>query len=204
MRANHSVIDQLTTVKVPFSGTVTAATGDFDLFEIKTPGNGAAAPLRIARGMVEVIELNVAMVNETALTANEHLGMSLIHLSDPTTPANITSGSGGANAFERIVGDISLYEWYGTPEFGNGHVVNAMRPTVATAAAVTKRVQWEDGWNLQIPYSKLWLPEDRPLVVWTGQNYSEALVWRLDQAPSADIDVKGYVVCRATYLGSYD
>lgn len=195
-----SMIDVLSTYRIPFSGTLDNASGNHDLVAIRNVNQVSC--------LLEVLEVNVAMVSETTLTANEHIGLFLAQLFDDTTPSAIAAGTGGADITTSVEHGFPL-EMIDAQRYnalGNLFTVRSCDTGVAAGTATTIREKWGDGWNVQIPFSKVWLPGDRPTFTMNSDSNGSAgnidtLVLRTDGAPSADIDVRGYMVVRYARFG---
>lgn len=136
--------------------------------------------------------VNLALAGETAIVANEHIGLEWRLLYDVTlaaATANSWQQGGAACSFLQNANWVdSLY------------ATDVMNPVVATGGD-GENLQWGDGWNLQIPYSYHWDKDDLPLMdrlLGDGTaGYVTAVVLRMLEAPSADTTISGSVGIRA-------
>lgn len=152
---------------VPFSGTLTAAGGDADLFEL-TPA---------ANKPIHLVGLVLSQISEVGDAAEEGLRVSVIRL-----PATVTSGNGTA------VTPVPISET--DPAAGFSAETNGA--TVATTSGTAATLE-EFGWNIRMSPLERWWPDERfaPRVQNAG-----ALVVRCQTTAADDITVQGtaYVV----------
>lgn len=150
---------------VPYSGTVTNAGGNSDLFEI-APADDKPVKLR---------GLRLGQISEVGDTAEEGLQISIIRL-----PATVTSGSGGSAVTPVPMDSANV---------AAGAACEANNTTVATTngTAVTVDII---GWNERnTPYETWWPdPEFAPKV-----KQGETLVVRMDTTPADDFTFCGSV-----------
>jgi hypothetical protein len=118
---------------VPYSGTLTNAGGDADLFEL-TPADDK--PIRL-RGLV------LAQTSEVADAAEESLRISIIHLG-----ATVTSGNGSS------VTPVPL----DPSDAAAGFTAEANGATVATTSGTATTVE-ESAWNIRISPLERWWPD---------------------------------------------
>lgn len=149
---------------LPWQGTVTAAGGDTDLWEI-TPADDKPVQIRMIR---------LGQITEVADSAEEGLRITVKRLL-----ATVTSGNGSAgtaeNPQESNVAPGFSWEFNGT--------------TVATSSGTTETVD-EIGWiNRQSPL-EIWYPEDKyaPLA-----RQTEVLVIRMETTLADDMTFVGMV-----------
>lgn len=120
---------------VPYTGTLTAAGGDADLFEL-TPTDDK--PIRL-RGLV------LAQTSEVADAAEESLRISIIRL-----PVTVTSSNGTA------VTPVAIDE----TDAAAGFAAEANGATVATTSGTAAIIE-EFAWNVRISPLERWWPEER-------------------------------------------
>lgn len=146
---------------VPYSGTLTNAGGDCDLFEL-TPTDDK--PIRL-RGLV------LAQTSEVADAAEEGLRISIIHLG-----ATVTSGSGGSAVTPAPV-DLA--------DSVAGFAAEANNTTVATSSG-TSTTMYEFAWNIRISPMEMWWPDEQlaPLC-----RQGAALVVRCQTTAADDISI---------------
>jgi hypothetical protein len=177
------LIDSGLTRRVTFAGAVDSSWGtpNCDLLLLTVDGS----PM-----FIEVVELYVALVGPTTIAANEHLGLTLHHFAGGT----LTPGSAGGAPTKTHDYVNTLF----SDQLGLGFISensSVILDTFSTTSG-TDFLLFADGWNIQIPYKQVWLEGDRPeLACSSGSNH--ALVWRLQDSPSADVAIRGHVVYRA-------
>lgn len=184
------VIDTLTNLRWSFSGGIdsTWATTDIVAFI-------SAAPRAI-----EITEMYLGMVGDTP-SANEHLGMSWYIMHD-ATPGDVTAPTD--NSSVSVAGHTGGNAVVPAGNYGTAAVADinvsryAIGHPVTDAASLEYRELFADTWNLQIPYKQVFLEKDRPQAVLglNGGGNNTAMVWRLENAPSVDITVRGHVCFR--------
>lgn len=176
-----------------FSGLAYDSTdGDMDVF-VLVPNSNSPLGASIAWGAYwSPLFLNLALVGETTLVANEHLGIQIDVCFDVTLAAS--SGNGWADGY---LGDSRFLN---LPAVNQLFVQDVMNPTHLTVADGTV-LQWADGWNIQIPYSYTWDRDNEPFASSvTGDGtagYVSAVVVRIMNAPSADVTISGSFGWRA-------
>lgn len=119
---------------VPYSGTLTNAGGDCDLFEL-TPADDK--PIRL-------IGLILGQTSEVGDAAEEGLRISIIHLG-----ATVTSGSGGS-AVTPVPTDLV--------DSAAGFAAEANNSTVATTSG-TSTTMYEFAWNIRITPMEMYWPD---------------------------------------------
>jgi hypothetical protein len=123
---------------VPFTGTVTAAGGNVDLFSLQPAAN---KPIRL-RG------LRLGQISEVGDTAEEGLRVTVKRL-----PATFTVGSGGsAVTAVAPIDDSAGTVW--------GFTARVNDTTVATTSG-TAVVLDEIGWNIRNTPYETWYPDDK-------------------------------------------
>lgn len=202
--AARSLIDMMTTVRVGFTGTLWASGGSQDLVEVEWMGDQAS--------FVEVIGARVALADERTLVANEHLGLEILRAYDGDHLGNnvgLGSGSGGdAQGWVTYGFPVQDAAWsqmadlQGDGQLFNTAVLETHEPTAPAGLAYDTLDQ--DGWNVQIPYRQLWLPEDRPITLMGRWGVNELLVWRVTEAPSSDVTVRGEFTFRYSRITGWD
>lgn len=147
---------------VPFSGTLTNAGGDADLFELTPAAN---KPIRL-RGLV------ISQISEVGDAAEEGLRISIIRL-----PATVTSGNGSA------VTPVPVDE----SDTAAGFTAETNGATIATTSGTAATLD-ECGWNIRSSPLERWWPDERfaPMVRNAG-----ALVARCQTTAADDITVQG-------------
>lgn len=120
---------------VIYSGTLTNAGGDTDLFELVP---ASTKPIRL-RGLI------LAQTSEVADAAEEGLRISIIRL-----PATFTSGSGGGTPTPQPLDETNAAAGF-TSECNN--------TTVATTSGTAATLE-EFAWNERISPLERWWPED--------------------------------------------
>lgn len=119
---------------VPYTGTITNAGGDVDLFELLPADD---KPVKI-RG------LRVGQISEVGDTAEEGLRISIIRL-----PATVTGGSGGS-----AVTPVPL----DSADAAAGVAAEANNTTVATTSGTAVVVD-EIAWNIRNSPCEFWWPD---------------------------------------------
>ncbi len=150
---------------VPWTGTVTNAGGNTDLWEF-TPGDDR--PIKV-RG------IRLGQTSEVADAAEEGLRITIKRLR-----ATVTSGSGGSAGVPEDV-----LEANGTPTF-TSEVNNT---TVATTTGDTEILD-EIGWNIRNTPYETWMPD--PSFAPTARQ-TEVIVIRLEDTVADDITFCGTV-----------
>lgn len=120
---------------IPYTGTLTAAGGDADLFEI-TPADDK--PVRL-------LGLILAQTSEVADAAEEGLRISIIRL-----PATVTSGNGTS------VTPVSVDSHASAAGFAS----EANGATVATTSGTAAIIE-EFAWNIRMSPLERWWPDER-------------------------------------------
>ncbi len=149
---------------VPFQGTVTAAGGDADLFEI-APGDDKPCKLR---------GFTLGQTSEVGDAAEEGLRISVVRLS-----GTITSGSGGSSVTPVPIDSADASAGF-SAEAGN--------TTVATQSGGATTVVEELAWNERMSPYEHWYPDAQfaPKV-----KQSETLVVRMQTTPADDYSFAG-------------
>ena len=148
---------------VPWTGTVTNAGGDCDLWEI-LPADDLPCKIR---------GLRLGQTSEVGDSAEECLRVSIIRMT-----ATVTSGSGGsAGAPEQV--DLAAQ----TP----GFAVEVKNTTVATTTGDTEIIE-EMGWNERATPFEVWYPDPdfSPRAI-----QGQALLVRLQTTPADDLTFAG-------------
>lgn len=145
---------------VPYTGTLTNAGGNADLFEF-TPADDK--PIRL-------LGLILGQTTELADAAEESLGLSVIRL-----PATVTSGNGTAVTPVTVDSHAAAA----------GFAAEANGSTVATTSGSAAIVD-ESAWNIRISPTERWWPDER-LAPMAYQG--EALVVRCNSTPADDITI---------------
>ena len=189
-----SIVDRAQLLRVSFVGPLDASWSEVDLvalFDNQSVGVG------------ELVSLNVAIATAVGATgsiadlaANEHLGMSVYKLRD-STPGDVTRGDPeNVDFVHEFIDPMAGYYWEKPTNIQADAILNV--GTSAATPAIT--TLFEDGWNVQIPYQKVWLPEERPSWIFheagTTSTNEEALLWRIDGTPSVDTSIRGSLVYR--------
>lgn len=145
---------------VVYSGTLTNAGGDADLFEL-TPTDDK--PIRL-RGLI------LAQTSEVADAAEEGLRISIIRL-----PATVTSGNGTSTTPQSI----------DETDTAAGFAAEVNGATVATTSGTAATLE-EFAWNIRMSPLERWWPEDRyaPQVRQAG-----AIVVRCQTTVADDISI---------------
>lgn len=143
-----------------YSGTLTNAGGDADLFEINPADD---KPCRL-RGLL------LAQTSEVADAAEESLRISIIRL-----PATVTSGNGSSVTPSPIDSAASAA----------GFTAEANGSTVATTSGSAVTLE-ESAWNIRISPLERWWPDEAfaPIV-----RQGEALVVRCQTTVADDISI---------------
>jgi hypothetical protein len=145
---------------VPYSGTLTTAGGDADLFEL-TPADDK--PIRL-RGLI------LGQTSEVADAAEESLRISIIRL-----PATVTSGNGSS------VTPVPLK----STNAAAGFAAEANGATVATTSGTAETIE-EFAWNVRVsPLERWWPDEDFA----PSCRQAAALVVRCQTTPADDISI---------------
>jgi hypothetical protein len=149
---------------VPFTGTVTNAGGNADLWEL-TPADDK--PIRL-RGF------RLGQTSEVADAAEEAISISIIHL-----PATVTSGNGSAVTPAPVDNGVSF------PAAGFAAEVNGATVATTSGSAVTI----EDlAWNLRMSPFEVWYPDAEFCPV---ARQGAALVIRMNTTLADDISFAG-------------
>jgi hypothetical protein len=145
---------------VPYTGTLTNAGGDADLFEL-TPGDDK--PLRL-RGLI------LGQTSEVADAAEEAIRVSIMHLA-----ATVTSGNGSS------VTPVPL----DLVDSAAGFTAEANGATVATSSGTTTTME-EFAWNMRVSPLERWWPDERfaPVV-----RQASALVVRCQTTVADDVTI---------------
>lgn len=146
---------------VPYSGTLTNAGGDADLFEL-TPADDK--PIRL-------IGLILGQTSEVGDAAEEGLRISIIHLG-----ATVTSGSGGS-AVTPVPVDLV--------DSAAGFAAEANNTTIATTSG-TATTMYEFAWNIRITPMEMYWPD--PMVAPLCRQ-AAALVVRCQTTVADDISI---------------
>lgn len=144
---------------VPYSGILTNAGGNADLFEL-TPADDKS---------IRLIGLDLGQTSEVADAAEESLGISIIRL-----PATVTSGNG--TSVTPVIPDSHTA--------AAGFTAEANGATVATTSGTAVTVI-ETSWNIRIPTEKWWPDERCAAKAYQG----EAIVVRCNSTPADDISI---------------
>lgn len=145
---------------VPYSGTLTAAGGDADLFEF-TPADDKP---------IELIGLKLGQHSEFGDAAAESIRISIIRL-----PATVTSGSGGSAPTPAKRNDSA--------DAAAGFTVECNNTTVATTSGSAETLD-EFGWNIQMSPCDFVFPEGAYKV-----KQGEALVVRCQSTVADDVSI---------------
>lgn len=151
---------------VSYSGTLTNAGGDSDLFTILPADD---KPCRL-------IGLDLGQHTEVGDAQEESLRISIVRL-----PATVTNGSGGSTPTPVAIDSHAA---------AAGFTARANDTTLATTNGTAATLA-ETSWNVRVNAEKWW-PDDRlQFIVYQG----EALVVRCNQTPVDDIsiDITAYV-----------
>lgn len=151
---------------VPFTGTLTNAGGNTDLWEI-VPGDDQP---------VEIVGMRLGQTSELGDTAEEALRITIRRFR-----ATVTSGSGGATATPEDVRRANQAPIAMTSP------VEVNNTTVATTSG-DNEVLDEIAWNIRNSPFEVWfpIPELRPRAVQT-----EALIVRCESTPADDLTFAG-------------
>lgn len=148
--------------RVPYTGTLTAAGGDSDLFEI-TPADDKPCHL---------VGLILAQTSEVGDTAEENLRITLRHMN-----ATVTSGSGGSS--------VTPVKTDPDVDVAAGFTAEANNTTVATTSG-TSTIAEEFGWNERnTPVERTWEVDRGAL---TARQGSVILV-RSETTPGDDLTI---------------
>lgn len=149
------------TYRVPYTGTLTNAGGDSDLWEILPADD---KPVRL-KG------LRLSQISEVGDTAEEGLRISIYRMA-----ATVTSGSGGS-AVTPVPNDSA--------DSAAGFAAECNNTTVATTSGASTIAE-ELGWNIRNSPFEIWWPdEDDRLKVKQG----EGLVVRCQTTPADDVTI---------------
>jgi hypothetical protein len=145
----------------------------------------------------ELHELHIAQSGDTPTTGNEHIAIEIIAGFDtePTTANGGAAAGGlvdspypGAGVTGAMLPTESEFSGFLS---GTGFVVLASETTTFYSDLVAGQ-KFSDGWNIQTPYSQVWMPNERPVIddyrdsgYVTGQTYY--WVVRLRPAPSVSL-----------------
>jgi hypothetical protein len=148
-----------------YTGTFTeiAVTAAQDLFEIAAPSDS----------IVYVHEIELYNLTEVGDAAEEQLALEMVR------GIGATSGSGGATVTPQPLDD-------GDPAFGGTVERNNTTKMVAGGGSLESLAEW--GWNVRIPFDKLFTPELRPVI-----SPSDRLTVELKNAPSDSITMQGTI-----------
>ncbi len=148
---------------IPWSGTVTNAGGNVDLWEI-LPADDLPVKIRGFR---------LSQISEVGDAAEEGLQIQVIRMR-----ATVTSGSGGSAGAPEEVGKANQTA---------GFAVEVNNTTVATTSGDTEIIE-EMGWNIRNSPFEVWYPEDdlRPKAV-----QGEALLIRCATTVADDLTFAG-------------
>jgi hypothetical protein len=149
---------------VPFSGTITVAGGDADLFEL-IPADDK--PIRLRR-------LVLGQTSEVGDAQEENLRLSIIRL-----PATVTSGSGGSAVTPAPVNSIDATA---------GFAAECNNTTIATTSGSAVTLE-ELVWNIRMGMDNWW-PEERFA---PSAREPAALVVRLQTTVASNIAFAGFV-----------
>jgi|ERR1043166_5480623 hypothetical protein len=122
--------------RVPYTGTLTAAGGDTDLFEI-TPADDKP---------IKLVGFKLGQSSEVGDAAEENLRITIRHMT-----ATVTSGSGGS-AVTPIKNDPGV-------DVAAGFTAEANNTTVATTSG-TSTIMEEFAWNERNTPYETWYPDD--------------------------------------------
>lgn len=148
---------------IPWTGTVTNAGGDTDLWEV-TPADDYSVKIRGIR---------LGQISEVGDAAEEGLRVTIKRLL-----VTVTSGSGGSAGAPEEVGRSG-----GAPNFAS----ETNNTTVATSSGTTEIVE-ELGWNNRASPLEVWYPDSEFA---PGARQTEALVVRLETTPADDFTFVG-------------
>jgi hypothetical protein len=149
---------------VPFTGTVTNAGGNADLWEL-TPADDK--PIRL-RGF------RLGQTSEVADAAEEAVSISIIHLG-----ATVTSGNGSSVTPVPVDPGVSMP--------AAGFAAEANGATVATSSGTSTTIE-ELAWNLRMSPFEVWYPDAEFCPV---ARQGAALVIRMNTTLADDISFAG-------------
>lgn len=141
-----------------FSGV--AVTAQQDIFSLLTP----------AAIMAEVLEVCISQTTEIGDAQEE--GLSIVVKQGATV-----AGSGGSapTPIPLMLGDVA-----------SGCTVRANDTTIAGTGTIVTQESWS--WNVRVPYQRIWLPDQCPLL-----KISTRLVIGLLTTPADSITMSGYI-----------
>lgn len=147
---------------VSFSGTLTNAGGDADLFEL-LPADDKP---------IKLVQIDLGQISEVGDTAEEGLRISVIRL-----PATVTSGSGGSSATPIPMDSADA---------AAGFAAEVNNTTVATTSSSAVTLG-EYGWNIRGPFCQSYPdPAMRPKA-----KQGEGLVIRCQTTAADDLTIQG-------------
>lgn len=138
-----------------------AVTAQQDLFEL-VAGSGSG---------ITIHEFGITQITEIGDAMEEGL---LLLLKQGAT----TTGSGGS-APTKVPRDVD--------DTASGATVAANNTTKATAGTIVTHYSW--GWNIRVPFEKIFTPETRPYV-----KPSRRMTLELATTPADSITMSGYIV----------
>ena len=145
--------------------TDVAVTAAQDLFEIAAPSTG------------------VVIVHEWEVSQNSDTGDSeeeLLRLEEVRGDGSVTSGSGGSTHTPQPIDN-------GDGAAGSTVEVNNTTRMVVGSGTLDELAQY--GWNVRMPYTKVYTPETRPTVA-----PSDRWTLALDDTPADSLTMSGYVL----------
>ena len=148
------------------------------------------------RGLIIPISLTIAQRDGATISANEHIGVRVAKFGDATVTGTATGYSTkrrGQGRLGRLLQAVDTID--------DVFTIDVMCGTLTTAAGGTEECL-SDAWNIQIPYQYVW-GDDQDGIVLTddGDGSTDALVVRLENAPSAGIDINATLT--VAFLGAY-
>lgn len=141
-----------------------AITAAQDLFEIAAP----------ATGVVMILDWGVFQTTDLGDAAEE-----ILHLQEVRGDGTVTSGSGGTTVTPQPLDNGS-----GTA----GATVEANNTTRMAVGTGVLDIIKPEGWNVRIPFEKVYIPELRPIVT-----PSDRWTIALDEAPADSLTCHGWV-----------
>ena len=139
--------------------------------------------------------LYLALVGEVTLTANEHVEVAIMAGWD-------TLGSTGTydwGSYHQVHHERNgpLFSPVTNHTAADYHYTGLLTDGGAGYAASNQSHVWNDGWNIQIPYKQIWMPDERPVIFdYNHANTSVALYWslRLPDGFSATTTVNATII----------
>jgi hypothetical protein len=148
-------------------------------------------------GLIIPISLVIAQRDGLTIPGNEHIGVSVRALADATVTGTATAYSVSQLGRGELGALLDVTDLLDTV-----FTVEVMCGTLTTAADGERKLL-SDAWNLQAPYQYVW-GDDRPYAALYDDGagtYQSALAVRLENAPSAEIDINATLT--VGFLGAY-